>query len=60
MPVQRLKVALLPLDKLCSGNVTNSGEIIATAESLSHQATGRIICKEDSEMKSAIKFKYET
>jgi hypothetical protein len=28
MPVQRLKVAILPLDLPCSGPVTHSGEIL--------------------------------
>jgi hypothetical protein len=59
MPVQRLKVALLPLDELCSGNVNNSGEIIATAESHMKQPEGSF-AKEDSEMKRALKFKYIT
>jgi len=30
MPVQRLKVAILALDLLCSGPVTHSEEILAT------------------------------
>ena len=33
MPVQRLKVAILPLDLPCSGPVTLSGEIITTGRS---------------------------
>jgi len=33
MPVQRLKVANLPLDLPCSGPVTHSGEILATDKS---------------------------
>jgi len=33
MPVQRLKVAILPLDLACSGPVTHSGEILTTANS---------------------------
>ena len=32
-PVQRLKVAILPLDLPCSGLVTNSGEILTTGKS---------------------------
>jgi hypothetical protein len=32
-PVQRLKVAILPLDLPCSGLITHSGEIIATGKS---------------------------
>jgi hypothetical protein len=33
MPVQRLKVAILPLDLACSGPVTHSGEILTTGKS---------------------------
>jgi hypothetical protein len=33
MPVQRLKVATLPLDLPCSGPVTHSGEILTTGKS---------------------------
>jgi len=33
MPVQRLKVAILPLDLPYSGPVTNSGEVLITAKS---------------------------
>jgi hypothetical protein len=33
MPVQRLKVAILPLDLPCSGPVTHSGEILTTDKS---------------------------
>jgi len=33
MPVQRLKVAVLPLDLPCSGPVTHSGEILTTGKS---------------------------
>ena len=33
MPVQRLKVAFLPLDLPCSGPVTHSGEILTTGKS---------------------------
>jgi len=32
-PVQRLKVAILPLDLHCSGPVTYSGEILTTGKS---------------------------
>jgi hypothetical protein len=32
-PVQRLKVAILPLDLPCSGSVTHSGEILTTGKS---------------------------
>jgi len=33
MPVQRIKVAILPLDLPCSGSVTHSGEILTTGKS---------------------------
>jgi len=33
MLVQRLKVAILPLDLRCSGPVTQSGEILTTGKS---------------------------
>jgi len=33
MPVQRLEVAILRLDLLCSGPVTHSGEILTTDKS---------------------------
>jgi len=33
MPVQRLKVAILPLELPCSRHVTNSGEILTTGRS---------------------------
>jgi len=33
MPVQRLKVAILPLDLPCSGPVNHSGEILTTGKS---------------------------
>jgi len=33
MPVQWLKVAILPLDLPCSGPVTQSGEILTTGKS---------------------------
>jgi hypothetical protein len=32
-PVQRLKVAVLPLDLPCSGPVTHSGDILTTGKS---------------------------
>jgi len=33
MPIQRLKVAILPLDLHCSGPVTHWGEILTTGKS---------------------------
>jgi len=34
MPVQRLKVAILPLDLPCSGTITHSVEIFTTGKAL--------------------------
>jgi len=33
MPLQRLKVAILPLDLPCSGPISHSGEILTTGKS---------------------------
>jgi len=33
MPVQRLNVAILPLELPCSGPITHSGEILTTGKS---------------------------
>ena len=33
MPVQRLKVAVLPLDLTCCGFATHSGEVLTTGKS---------------------------
>jgi hypothetical protein len=33
MPVQRLEVAILSLDVVCSGPITHSGEILTTGKS---------------------------
>jgi len=33
MPVQRLKVAILPLDLPCSENLTHSGDILTAGKS---------------------------
>jgi len=41
MPVQRLKVAILPLDLPCSGIVTHSGEILTTGKSHKKAFEGR-------------------
>jgi len=41
MPVQRLKIAILPLDLPCSVPVTHSGEILTTGKSLGKKPDGR-------------------
>jgi len=46
MPVQRLKIAILPLDLPCSGPVTHSGEILTTGKS--HGKKPDIFCLNDN------------
>ena len=48
MPVQRLKVAILPLDLPCSGPVTHSREILTTGKSHGKKA-GQIFFKRQLE-----------
>ena len=45
MPVQRLKVEILPLDLPCSGPVTNSGEILTTGKSLFLRLKGHVVAQ---------------
>jgi hypothetical protein len=40
IPVQRLKVTILPLDVPCSGPVTDSGEILTTGKSHGKKSDG--------------------
>ena len=47
MPVQRLKVAILPLDLPCSGPVTHSREILTSGKSR-HSAAGGIMSMKNS------------
>jgi len=49
MPVQTLKVAILPLDLPCSGLVTHSGNISITGKSHKTKPDGSL--KDDTEMK---------
>jgi hypothetical protein len=49
-PVQRLKVAILPLDLLCSEPVTHSGDISITGKSHKKKPEGS--AKDDMEMKN--------
>jgi hypothetical protein len=53
MPVQRLKVAVLPLDVPCSGLVTNSGEILTTEQSHKTKPDS-LFLKDDWEMKKVL------
>jgi hypothetical protein len=48
MPVQRLKVAVLPLDLRCSGPLTHSGDISIADKS--HKRKLDISSKDDMEM----------
>jgi hypothetical protein len=45
MPVQRLKVAVLPLDLPCTGIVTHSGEILTTGKSPKKKLDGLCLMK---------------
>jgi hypothetical protein len=57
-PVQRLKIAILPLDLPCSGPVTHSGDISITGKS--HKKKPDESSKDDTEMKKVSQFKYVT
>jgi len=61
MPVQRLKVAILPLDLPCSGPVTNSGEILITGKSrlhyiILHYTQPRYVCHSHTNPANSICF----
>jgi len=43
MPVQRLKVGIMPLDLPCSGPVTHSEEILTTGKSHRKKPNGNTI-----------------
>ena len=53
MPVQRLKVAILPLELSCPGLVTHSGEIQTTGQS-HKKKPHRLFPKDDSEMEKVL------
>jgi len=59
MSVQRLKVAILPLDLLCSGPVTHSGEILTTGKS-HRKKPDRFSLNEDMVVEKVLRFKYAT
>ena len=59
MPVQRLKVAILPLDLPCSGSVTHSGEILTTGKSQGKKPN-RFSLNDDKDVKKVSRFKYAT
>ena len=58
-PVQRLKVAILPLDLPCSGPVTHSGEILTTGKSHGKKPD-RCSLNDDTDVKKVLRFKYAT
>ena len=58
LPVQRLMVAVLPLDLSCSGLVTHSGEIL-TNDKPHKKKTDELFPTEDIEMKKFIRY-YKT
>jgi hypothetical protein len=55
-PVQRLKVAILPLNLTCSGPITHSWDISITGKSHNKELVGS--SKDDTEMKKVSQFKY--
>jgi hypothetical protein len=59
MPVQRLKVATLPLDLPCSGPVTHSGKILTTGKS-DGKKPDRISLNDDTDLEKVSRFKYAT
>ena len=59
MPVQRLKVAILPLDLSFSGPVTHSGETSTTGKSHGKKPD-RFSSNDDTDVKKVSRFKYAT
>jgi len=55
MPVQRLMVAMLPLNLSCSGLVTHSGEILTIDKPHKKKSDG-LFPTEDIEMKKFIRY----
>ena len=58
-PVQRLKVAILPLDLPCSGSITHLGEILTTGKS-HRKKPDRFSLNYDTDLKKVSRFKYTT
>jgi len=58
MLVQRLKVAILPLDLPCSGLITHAGEILTNGKS--HKKLDILFPKDYLEMRKVLQFKYAT
>jgi len=59
MPVQRLKVAILPLHLRCSGPVIHSGGILTTGKSHGRKPD-RFFLNDDRDVKKVLRFKYAT
>ena len=59
MPVQRLKVAILPLDLPCSGPITHSGEISTTGKSHGKKPD-RFSLNDDTDVEKVLRFEYAT
>jgi len=59
MPLQRLKVAILPLDLPCSGPVTHSGDILTTDKSHGKKPD-KFYLNDDTDVKKVSRFKYVT
>jgi len=57
MPVQRLNVAILPLDLPCSEPVTNSGEILTTGKSHGKKPD-RVSLNDNMDVEKVSQFKY--
>ena len=57
MPVQRLKVAILPLDLPCCGPVTHSGEILTTGPS-HRKKPDRFSLDDNMAVEKVSRFKY--
>jgi len=59
MPVQRLKVAILPMDLRCSAPVTHSGEILTTGKSHGKKPD-RFSLNDNTDVRKVSRFKYAT
>jgi len=59
MPVQRLKVAILPMDLPCYGPVTHSGKILNNGKSHGKKPD-RFSLNNDTDVKKVLRFKYAT
>jgi len=59
MSVQRLMLAILPLDLPCSGPVTHSGKILTTGKSHGKKPD-RFSLNDDTDVKIVSRFKYAT